>query len=242
VQQRLPSLLVPPVGFAHRGARAHARENTLEAFQLAVRLGATGIESDVWLTSDGIPVLDHDGTLGGIGRVFRRNRVTRRAQPDLPDHIPTLAQLLDACGSDFHLALDLKDPSAGRPVIETVKDVAPALLPRLWLCHPEWEVVAALRPLDPDVKLVDSTRINKIKEGPERRAATLREHGVDAINLHHSDWTGGLTTLFHRFDRYTLAWDLQYEHVLRDVLRMGIDGVFSDWVDRMNDAFRAEGL
>ncbi len=65
---------------------------------------------------------------------------------------------------------------------------------------------------------------------------------MDAINLHHSDWTGGLTTLFHRFERYTLAWDLQYEAGLRNVLRMGIDGVMSDSVDRMSDAFRAEGL
>ncbi|MDQ1372669.1 MAG: glycerophosphoryl diester phosphodiesterase, partial [Actinomycetota bacterium] len=54
-------LLRPPIGFAHRGARAHAPENTLEAFQLALKLGATGLESDVWLTHDGVPVLDHDG-------------------------------------------------------------------------------------------------------------------------------------------------------------------------------------
>ncbi|MCB1039054.1 MAG: glycerophosphodiester phosphodiesterase, partial [Acidimicrobiales bacterium] len=66
----LPSRLDPPLGFAHRGARAHARENTLEAFSLALRLGATALESDVWLTADGIPVLDHDGVVGG--RLRRR--------------------------------------------------------------------------------------------------------------------------------------------------------------------------
>src|SRR6185436_7833703 len=55
-----PSLLDPPIGFAHRGARAHAPENTLDAFALALRLGATGLETDLWLTADGIPVLDHD--------------------------------------------------------------------------------------------------------------------------------------------------------------------------------------
>ena len=51
VQQRLPSLLDRPIMFAHRGARAHAPENTLEAFALGLRLGATGLESDVWLTA-----------------------------------------------------------------------------------------------------------------------------------------------------------------------------------------------
>jgi glycerophosphoryl diester phosphodiesterase len=70
VQQRLPSLLDPPIGFAHRGARAHAQENTIEAFALGLRLGATGLESDVWLTNDGVPVLDHDG----VARVGRRRR------------------------------------------------------------------------------------------------------------------------------------------------------------------------
>ena len=63
VQQRLPSLLDEPIAFGHRGARAHAPENTLEAFELALRLGANGLESDVWLTADGVPVLDHDGLL-----------------------------------------------------------------------------------------------------------------------------------------------------------------------------------
>ena len=60
--------------------------------------------------------------------------------------------------------------------------------------------------------------------------------------MHHSDWTAGLVTLFHRFDRFTLAWDLQYEYLLQAALRMGLDGVYSDHVDRMVDAFRAEGI
>lgn len=51
------------IGFAHRGARAYAPENTLEAFALALKLGADGLESDVWLTADGVPVLDHDGSV-----------------------------------------------------------------------------------------------------------------------------------------------------------------------------------
>ncbi len=79
-----------------------------------------------------------------------------------------------------------------------------------------------------------------MKEGPERRAAILSAAGIDAVNLHHTDWTGGLTTLFHRFRRVCFGWDMQFEHLLRPALRMGIDGVFSDHVDVMVDAFRAE--
>jgi glycerophosphoryl diester phosphodiesterase len=104
---------------------------------------------------------------------------------------------------------------------------------RLWLCHPQLEVVAAWRPLSPDVRLVESTRLRRVRDGYERRAARHSELGIDAINLHHSDWTAGLAALWHRFDRYTLAWDAQHTRILDGLLAMGMDGVYSDHVDRM---------
>ncbi len=48
---------------AHRGASYDAPENTFEAFDLALELGFDNFETDVQLTSDGRPVLIHDGTL-----------------------------------------------------------------------------------------------------------------------------------------------------------------------------------
>ena len=124
VQQRLPALLERPIGFAHRGARAHAPENTLEAFELGLRLGATGLESDVWLTSDGVPVLDHDGVV----RVGRRKRVVADlARADLPGHVPALTDLYDRCGHDFHLSLDLKGAGSGPAIIAVTREAAPAL-------------------------------------------------------------------------------------------------------------------
>ena len=121
VQQRLPSLLDPPIGFAHRGARDRAPENTIEAFRTALELGATGLESDVWLTADGVAVLDHDGVVR-VGR--RRKSIGTCLAEDLPDHIPTLAQLFEHCGVDFHLSLDLKDVGIGGAVIEVVASAA----------------------------------------------------------------------------------------------------------------------
>ena len=237
MQQRLPSLLERPIAFAHRGARAHARENTINAFELALRLGANGLESDVWLTAEGIPVLDHDGVV----RVQRRKRSIRDLRREqLPTHIPTLAELFERCGTRYELSLDLKDDVVGRAVLDVVRETAPDIVPRLWLCHPRYEELLSLRPLDADVKLVDSTRLQRIGEGPERRAAILADRGIDGVNLHHSDWNGGLVTLFHRFNRTAFGWDMQHEHILRPALRMGLDGVFSDHVDVMVDAYRAE--
>ena len=237
MQQRLPSLLQHPIAFAHRGGKAHAPENTIEAFKLGLKLGATGIESDVWLTSDGIPVLEHDGV---VRHRFGKRPIGELRRNQLPSSIPTLAELFEECGTQFHLSLDLKGEGVGMAVLDVVREAAPDLLPRLWLCEPRFEDLLPLRGHTDGAKLVDSTRLARIKEGPERRAATLANEGIDAINMHHTDWNGGLVTLFHRFNRLAIAWDLQFEHVLRPIYRMGIDGVHSDWVDRMMDAYRAE--
>ena len=87
MQQRLPSLLDDPIAFGHRGARAHAPENTLAGFELALRLGATGLESDVWITADGIAVLDHDGVVKrSLGRKRPIGEMTRAALPEPHSH------------------------------------------------------------------------------------------------------------------------------------------------------------
>jgi glycerophosphoryl diester phosphodiesterase len=237
VQQRLPSLLDPPIAFAHRGARAHAPENTLEAFSLALRLGATGLESDVWLTADDQLVLDHDGVVGGR---WRRRALREVTHEELPDHIPTLAAPIETCGTGHHLSLDLKDPDTGAPVIDLVRAVDPSWRRRVWLCSPDLDLLTALRAHDDRIRLVHSTKLERIQGGAERHAARLAELDIDGINLHHRSWTGGLGALFHRFERVAFGWDLQFEHLLRQGLRMGLDAVYSDHVDVMVDAMRAE--
>ncbi|HAX04717.1 MAG TPA: glycerophosphodiester phosphodiesterase [Acidimicrobiaceae bacterium] len=227
VQQRLPSLRNPAILFAHRGARAHAPENTLEAFELALRLGATGLETDVWMSKDDVPVLDHDGV---VRRGIRRRPISDEVREALPEHIPTLEDLYRSCGTDFELSIDIKDDEAFDEVISVARKYQAE--PRLWLCHPDWEILAKWRPKT-SARLVDSTRLKRMKDGPERRAAELAAAGIDAVNLHHSDWSGGLTTLFHRFNRYCMAWDAQHVRIVRDLIRMGVDGVYSDHVDRL---------
>ena len=49
--------------WAHRGASGDAPENTLSAFRLAEHAGADGLELDVRLTADGVPMVLHDDTL-----------------------------------------------------------------------------------------------------------------------------------------------------------------------------------
>ncbi|MGH9186383.1 MAG: glycerophosphodiester phosphodiesterase [Acidimicrobiales bacterium] len=229
---RLPSLRHPPIAFAHRGARAHAPENTLESFRLALRLGATGLETDLWLTADGEVVLDHDGVVGRV----RRRPVSSLRRVDLASHIPALGDLYASCGTGFELSVDVKDEAAAEAAVAVARAAGEGAVDRLWLCHPDWERAAAWRRRFPDARVVNSTRLRGMRGGPERRAAALASAGIDAVNLHHSDWSGGLTTLFHRFEVLAFGWDAQYERILDGLVDMGIDGMYSDHVDRMVDA------
>ncbi|MCC5951261.1 MAG: glycerophosphodiester phosphodiesterase [Acidimicrobiia bacterium] len=236
MRQRLPSLLRPPLAFAHRGARAHAPENTLEAFRLAMRLGATGLESDVWPTSDGVAVLDHDGV---VRSGLRRKRISELERAALPEHIPTLRELYDEVGPEVPLSLDVKDPAVAPEVIACARDVGAEA--DLWLCHPDLDTVASWRPLSAEVRLVHSTRRKRLGMSPEHHAAELQQRQIDAANFHHSEWTGGTITLYHRFGRLALGWDAQFERIIDDLLDGGIDGVFSDHVDRLVTCFQQRG-
>lgn len=230
VPTRIPALRQPPVTFAHRGARAQAPENTLEAFALARRLGATGIASEVWRTADGHAVLDAAGTTGGR---LRRRAFAELHRADLPASVVALPELYDHVGGDLEVSLLVRDPDAVAETIATARDLGAAVEGRLWLRSPDLDELAGWRPLSSRVRLVHVARLRELRPGAEPHAARLRQLGVDAVSMHHSDWSGGVVTLFHRFGVLALAEDAQFERVLAEVVDAGIDGVTSDHVDRM---------
>ena len=90
---------------------------------------------------------------------------------------------------------------------------------------------------DSTVRLVNSTRLDHVKEGPERRIATLSEVGADAFNMHFSEWNEALVSLCHRFQIRSFAWDSQEELQIKWLFSIGIDGVFSDHVKKMTRAW-----
>ncbi len=227
---RLPSAR-PPIGFAHRGASALAPDNTMESFRLALRLGARALESDAWITADGTAVLDHDGV---IGPRLKRRPIADAQRTELPSHIPTLAELLEEIGPTIDLSLDVKDPNAAAEIVACSRDAG--VEDRIWLCHPDRELLATWRELSPSIHLVESTRIKKMQGSFERHVARSAAMGIEVVNLHHSEWNGGQIALVHRFSMLAFGWDAQHERILDGLLDAGIDGVFSDHVDRMVDA------
>ncbi len=232
---RIPALLVPPIAFAHRGARAHARENTLDAFKLARQMGATGIETDAWVTADGVVVLNHDGAVGGLPTLSSRRLlgrpIRRTSRSSLPAHIPTIDEYYETCGTDLPLSVDVKDAAAFAGLIAVARSHGAAT--SLWVCHHDAGVLQGWRDAAPDVRLVHSTRLDRLPKGPERHAADLAAAGIDAVNFHREDWNGGLTTLYHRFELHAFGWDAQQVRHIAELVDAGIDAVYSDHVDRM---------
>ena len=225
--QPLPSLRTPPITFAHRGGRAHGPDNALETFALALDMGATGLETDVWLSRDGHPMLDHDGVVWHLGV---RRPFSSLQRERIGPGIPALADLYQASGASFVLSVDLKDPAAADAVIGTARDAGAE--ERLWICHGDWDLLTRLRSRT-SAHIVDSTRVRRMKEGPERRAAAMSDAGIDAVNLPAKDWTGGLAALFHRFERLCFAWDVQHTRLATALRDMGLDGLYGDHVDRL---------
>ena len=231
-----PSVPASPINFAHRGARAYAPENTLEAFRLALKLGADGLESDVWLTKDAVAVLDHDGV---VRRRLRSRPISAFDAADLPEHIPHLASLLAEIPQGLALSLDVKDVDAFDAVAAVCRAARPDSNARTFLCHPEFGVLAARRASLHDFSLVHSTRLSKMTAGPERHAARMRESGLDVVNMPYPDWNGGLVALFGRFGLRSFAWDCQHVQQIGAVMSMKVDAIYSDWPDRVVDVLAA---
>ena len=132
-----------PANLAHRGASAFAPENTIEAFRLAVEMGAGGLELDVHLTRDGHAVVIHDPTLerttDGAGAVARMTLGELRERdagynfsPDgdetfpyrgLKVSIPTLAEvLLTFPGVAVNIDMKADRPGIEAAVLEVLRE------------------------------------------------------------------------------------------------------------------------
>lgn len=85
-----------PLVLGHRGASAHAGDNTIEAYELAVAHGADGVELDVRFTADGAVVLNHDADIGEMGPLIHHDFAAVRARhPEIPTLDEALAALAD---------------------------------------------------------------------------------------------------------------------------------------------------
>lgn len=107
--------------WAHRGSHDESGplENTLAAFELALREHADGVELDVHLSADGVPFVFHDDTLSRLSEVAdtrRPDALPAEILAAVPlirgGRIPRLAAVLDLLSGHTQINIELKEPSA----------------------------------------------------------------------------------------------------------------------------------
>jgi glycerophosphoryl diester phosphodiesterase len=220
---------------------AHRRENTLEAFSYAQSLGIGGVETDVWLTIDRVPVLHHDGL---IRTPAGRQVISQLRRADLPDDVPSLADLYQRCGTDLELAIDVLDPAAAAAIVATATEAGGSATSRLWLCSLEVECLASWRRLDERLHLVhsDSAWRRHHRGDAESHVRRLHELGVEVLNLHHRDCAPQVLDACHRHGVGLFAWGVARVSTMRRLIRLGVDGMMSDHVDRLLLVLRESGV
>lgn len=153
---------------AHRGASAEEAENTREAFQLAVEVGADAVELDVRLTADGVPVVMHDAdvsrTTDGRGHVAGMSlaevkRLRIRTSTGGATEVPTLREALEAIAGRVAVDIEVKnipwepgfDPAGSRTVEATLRVVDEAGAGEVIVTSFDPRTIARCRSLAPSV-------------------------------------------------------------------------------------------
>ena len=202
-----------PLILGHRGASALAPENTLAAFKLAMRDGADGIEFDVRLSRDQVPVVIHDATLkrtglqnhlvceltakelcqADVGRWFARSTETA-APPFAGEKLPTLAQVWEFFTTNSGvLYVEMKCNPAERAslaaaVANGIEEFS--LANRVVVESFDLDAIAEVKKVDPGVRTaalfepIISRPISTIRRLKMVEAALAV--GADEIALHHT--------------------------------------------------------
>lgn len=222
--------------FAHRGARLHAVENTLTAFELARRVGADGIELDVRTAADGSVVVFHDVALsrmtGGAdrrriadldGETLRRVRLSGEA-------IPTLEDVLDwARGGSLRLNIELKRDVPKRA--ELVASVS-----RLLAAEPEATHRIVLSSFDPWMVWLAARRAPRVPvawllHGGNkvlRAAPGWSRLGACGVHLERSLLSQARVARLHRAGAFVNVWTVNSALEAWGASNLGVDAIITD--------------
>lgn len=225
-----------PRVWAHRGASAHATENTLAAFALAREHGADGVELDVLLCASGEVVVFHDDDLRRLaGRPERVEHVpwSELSRIELGGggghRIPRLEEALAACG-DLRVNVELKSPRPGRAgalparVAKAIGDagadervVVSSFDPAaLWQLH-------AVAPHLPLAFLFEAKLPRAL-----RSAAAAMLVGASAVHPEHVLCTPAQVAAWRARGLAVNTWTVDDPARLRELAAAGVDGVFAN--------------
>lgn len=212
--------------YGHRGASAVARENTLEAFERAIDMGADGIEFDLRRTRDGCLVVHHDPVVSGGSAI-----VECRAD-ELASSIPTFDAALDICAT-VAVNVEIKN-LPGEPDFDPSMWIVDRLLAAL-AARPDGNRVLVSSFHGPTVARVRqrNARVRTallIASGDSVETAT--EAGHDAIHPAYADLDETLVRDAHRAGVAVNVWTVNEPTDIDRCLALGVDGIVTDYPDR----------
>lgn len=223
--------------YGHRGASAHAPENTIEAFALARAQGADGVELDVRRCLDGDMALHHDVELPD-GR-----RIVELTRGDLPAHSCTLAEALDVCDG-MVVNVEIKnvpsDPDHDPECL--LADAVVALLAerrgrdRVIVSSFGLPTIDRVHALAPDLPTGLLTFLDPI--GPEAiELAAGRGHV--AVHPHVATVDEAYVALAHDHGLAVNVWTVDDPEQIRRLADWGVDGVVTNVPDVAVEALRS---
>ena len=233
--------LSQPVIFAHRGASAHAPENTLAAFELALAQNADAIELDVKLSADGRAVVIHDQTVdrttGSHGRVKDLSFAELRAldagsffsESYRGEKIPALEEVFDAVGKRTFINVELTNYTTPRDsLVETVC----MLVKKFGLQkHVLFSSFFASNLSKARAYLPEVPRGLLAFDG--WLGAWARSFGFNfgryqALHPYLKDVTSQQVQRVHRLNRRVHVWTVNAADDMRRLFHWGVDGIFTD--------------
>jgi glycerophosphoryl diester phosphodiesterase len=206
---------------AHRGASRAERENTIAAFARAVAMGADGVELDVRATADGFLVIHHNPGLDD-GRL-----ICELQAAELPKHVPSLHDALDACAG-LWVNVEIKNDES-EPDFDPTDHIADAVIAALlernendrWLISSfRLETVDRCRALAPEIRT--AWLCVQVPEGTIDR---MVRHGHAALHPWYGAVTEELITAAHAAGVQVNTWTVDNPDDLRRLADWGIDGL-----------------
>lgn len=230
-----------PTIFAHRGASAHAPENTLAAFELALAQGAEGIELDTKLSADGHAVVIHDATVDrttdGHGRVNDMSLADLRsldagvffAEKYRGEKIPTLEEVFEALGKRLFINIELTNyKTPGDHLVEAVCMLVKkfALQKQVLFSSFLGSNLSKARGLLPEVPL-GLLALNGFL-GAWARSFGFAFGRYQALHPNLKDVTPHQIRRVHRLERRVHVWTVNAAEDMRRLFDWSVDGIFTD--------------
>ncbi|MDW3216362.1 MAG: glycerophosphodiester phosphodiesterase [Ilumatobacteraceae bacterium] len=212
---------------AHRGASRAERENTTAAFRRAGEMGADGVELDVRRTADDHLVVHHDAVLAD-GRAIRAMTTT-----ELPDHVPTILEALDACVGMF-VNIEIKnDPDD--PDFDPTDWVANRLAADLAVLtpHSRWLISSfRLATVDACRRLMPSVPTAwLVGPAPADVIATTASRGHGAVHPWDRHLTFEMVRAAHAVGLAVNTWTCDDPERMRELIAWGVDGICTNVPD-----------